>query len=375
MVAPSLHVRVLSTGAFVPGAPVSNEDLAKFVGPLPDDVLEGIQVKRRHWLVDPNTGEHHSSTSAMATAAARQALSRADIKPDDVDLLVMSTASPEYPLPASATYVQEELGLEQCAVVELRAGCVGAVQAFDLARRYLGAGDYRTALVIGAESISPALAPLFLGQDPERIRMRDRLALYTFGDGAGAAILRAVDRSTVDGDGVFATGCLGATRKPGMRILGGGTDAPAHVQKERRRLIDLQLDIRATAEVGPRVFTEGLTDMLTRSGLSLSEIDACVLPEGNAEYFSREMEDAGLTSEDFDLLQSRIVENLADVAATGSAAVPLALNDAWEKGRVSPGDRVMLLAIEASRFLYAGLTLTWEAPFPSVKEPARTERP
>ncbi|GAB3706360.1 3-oxoacyl-ACP synthase III family protein [Nocardiopsis oceani] len=368
MLTPSLHVRVLSTGAHVPGPPISNDDLAKLVGPLPQDVLQGMQVSRRHWLIDPATGEHQTSTSAMAAAAARQALARARVSADEVDLVVMSTASPEYPLPASVTYVQEELGLAQCAVVELRAGCVGAVQAFDLARRYLSDGDYRTALVIGAESISPALAPLFLGREPEKIRMRDRLPVYTFGDGAGAAVLRGVDRSAARGEGTYATGCVGALQRPGMRIVGGGTDIPAHRQQARKRMIDLQLDIRATAESGPRVFTEALTDMLNRSGLSLSEIDACVLPEGNAEYFTREMVQAGLTEEDFAVLQSRVLENLADVAATGSAAVPLALNDAWQSGRLRRGDTVMLLAIEASRFLYAGLTLSWNAPAPDKDE-------
>lgn len=358
------HTTLLSTGACLPGPPLTNADLEKYAGPLPEDVLEGIEVRSRHWIVDPSTGEHRTSTSEMAAAAGRQALARAGLEPGDIDLLVMSTASPEYLLPVAGTYVQEHLGLERCAVVELRAGCVGAVQALDLARRYLTDGSYGTALVIGSESISPVLAPLFLGGDPERVRMRDRLSLYTFGDGAGAMVLRAAEGEGAPGDGVFATECLGGRRKPGMRIVGGGTDAPLEKQRVRRRLLDLQLDIRGTAEFGPRVFTAGLQEMLVRSGLPLAAFDTCVLPEGNAEYFSSEMAAAGLTSEDYDLLQSRIVENLADVGATGSAAVPLALNDGWESGRVLPGRRVMLMAIEASRYVYAGLTLTWTAPTP-----------
>jgi 3-oxoacyl-[acyl-carrier-protein] synthase III len=360
------HVSILATGAHLPGDPLDNDDLARICGALPDDVLDGIQVQRRHWIIDPATGEHRTSTSAMATAAARQALDRAGVDAAEIDLIVMSTASPDYPLPVAATYVQEQLGLERCAVIEVRAGCVGAVQALDTARRLLADGTYRTALVIGSESVSPLLAPVFVGRDPDSVRMRDRLTVYTFGDAAAALVLRAGEPGSAQGHRTpaFATASLGGARKPGMLILGGGTDAPLAEQQRRKRLMDIRLDIPGTAQFGPRVFVEGIHDMLRRSRLTLADIDACVLPEGNAEYFSSEYGTAGLSEPDQALLSKNIVENLTDVGATGSAAVPLALDAGWAQGRVNPGDTVMLLAIEASRYLYAGLTLTWEAPFP-----------
>ena len=89
-----------------------------------------------------------------------------------------------------------------------------------------------------------------------------------------------------------------------------------------------------------------------------------LVPEGNAGYFSSELEEAGLSAEDWKLLDTRMVENLTDVGATGSAAVPLALDDAWTRGRIRPGDQVLLLAIETSRWSYAGAGLTWTAPNP-----------
>jgi 3-oxoacyl-[acyl-carrier-protein] synthase-3 len=361
------HVSVLATGAHLPGDPLDNEALARICGPLPDDVLEGIQVQRRHWMIDPATGEHRTSTSAMATAAARQALERAGVEPAEVDLIVVSTASPDYLLPVAATYVQEQLGLADCAVIEVRAGCVGAVQALDIARRQLADGTYRTALVIGTESVSPLLAPVFLGKDPYSVRMRDRLTVYTFGDGAGAMVLRAGEEGSAHEGSrqVFATRSMGGARKPGMLIVGGGTDVPLHEQQARKRLMDIKLDIPGTAQFGPKVFVEGIHDMLRRSGLALEELNACVLPEGNAEYFASEYGTAGLSEADQNTLSKIIVENLTDVGATGSAAVPLALDAGWTEGRVRPGDKVLLLAIEASRYVYAGLTLTWEAPFPT----------
>ncbi len=123
----------------------------------------------------------------------------------------------------------------------------------------------------------------------------------------------------------------------------------------------------------------GIHDMLERSGLALSDLDACVLPEGNAEYFASEYGTAGLSDEDQAVLSKTIVENLTDVGATGSAAVPLALDAGWAEGRIRPGHKVLLLAIEASRYVYAGLTLTWEAPpFPpgsDLRLPPGVRRP
>src|SRR2546425_4238939 len=97
---------IRSTGSFLPGEPITNADLELLVGPLPPDVLEGIQVKHRHWIIDPETGEHRINNSEMAAAAAEDALRAANVVAQDVDLLVLSTASPDYPLPPLVTLVQ-----------------------------------------------------------------------------------------------------------------------------------------------------------------------------------------------------------------------------------------------------------------------------
>src|SRR3954454_503261 len=179
-------VTIAATGAYLPGEPLSNADLECLVGPLPADVLDGIQVRERHWMVDPSTGEHLLSNSEMAAAAGLRALASAGLKPRDVDLLVVSTASPDFQLPPMATLVQDHLGIRACTALELRSGSAGAVEALDLARAYIERGSHEVALVIGSEAISPLLVPIFRGRDPQRIRMRDRMTLYTFGDGAGA---------------------------------------------------------------------------------------------------------------------------------------------------------------------------------------------
>jgi 3-oxoacyl-[acyl-carrier-protein] synthase III len=352
---------LLATGAHLPGEPIDNEQLERVAGSLPDDVLEGIQVKTRHWVADPHTGEQSQSNSQMAAQAASQALARAGVEADEVDLLVLSTASPEYHLPPTSTLVQEHLGLASCAAIDIRSGCAGSVEALDLARLYLERGDFDTALVIGSETISPLTVPVFLGQDPDRVRMRDRLGIYNFGDGAGAMLLRASEQ---EGVGIIGSAIrsMGGDRKPGMQVIGGGTHAPISEQLTAKRLIELKVDVVESGRFTPYVLTEALADTLTRCGVAADTIDVCVIPEGNAGYMTDELRKAGLLTPEWLALEHKIFENLALVGATGSAAVPLAVDHAWTTGRVKPGDTMMILAIETSKWKYAGMALPWTAP-------------
>lgn len=362
-------VKIVSTGACLPGDPITNADLEPRIGPLPHDILDGLEVKQRHWIADPATGEHRFSNSELAISAGLQALDRANLSAEDVDLLIVSTASPDFPLPPMVTLVQDGLGLRRCATLEVRSGCAGAVEALDVARLYVERGLHDTALVIGSEVISPLIVPLYKDKDPESLRLRDRITAYTFGDGAGAMVVQAAE----GGRGILgsAVACVGGGRKAGMQIVGYGTHAPIERQLAARRPVDLRIDVVESARFTPAVIAEGLAELLVRSGVRADEVEACILPEGNAGYLSDEMDAAGASTADWLELADRVHENLAVVGATGSAAVPLALDDAWTSGRVKPGHLVMLLAIETSKWKYAGTVLEWTAPVPAVAAPLR----
>jgi 3-oxoacyl-[acyl-carrier-protein] synthase III len=354
-------VKIASTGAYLPGEPLSNADVERLGGALPPDILEGIQVQTRHWLVDPETGEHREANSEMAAKAGRQALERAGVDAADVDLLIVSTASPDFPLPPMVTLVQDELGLRRCTSLEVRSGCAGAVEALDIARTYIERGSHRTALVIGSEAISPLLVPVYQDVEPQRIRMRDRIGLYTFGDGAGAILLQAAEPEETRGVVAASAATVGGGRKPGMQIVGAGTHAPVRRQMQAKRPVDLRIDVVASATHTPSVIAEALEDLLALGGVGAEDVAACILPEGNAGYLTDELEAAGIDTAHWDGLAGRVLENLAEVGATGSAAVPLALDHAWQNGRLAPGDLVMLLAIETSKWKYAGMILPWTA--------------
>jgi 3-oxoacyl-[acyl-carrier-protein] synthase III len=363
-------VRMLSTGSYLPGDPISNEQIEQYAGGLPEDVLEGIQVKTRHWIADPETGEQTEGNTELAYKAVKEALGLADVEPEEVDLLVVSTASPEYHLPPTSTFVQDKLGLERCATTDIRSGCAGAVEALDLARLYLERGEYETAVVVGSEAISPLIVPVFLGQDPGRVRMRDKLGIYSFGDGAGAMVLRAFDEE--DANGGFrraAIACVGGAKKPGMQVIGGGTHAPVHEQLAAKRLVEMKVDVVESGRHTPYVLTEGLRETVEHAEVSAESVDMCVIPEGNAAYMTDELREANLLTPEWTALEPKIFENLSLVGATGSAAVPIAVDYAWKTGALKQGDTVMLLAIETSKWKYAGTIFPWTAA-PVAEEPA-----
>ena len=112
------EVRIVSTGSYLPGDPIDNETLARLAGELPEDILDGLQVKTRHWAVDPETGEHLETNSEMAAKAVQEALDLGGVDVEDVDLLVVSTASPEYHLPPTSTFVMEKLGREAMTAID-----------------------------------------------------------------------------------------------------------------------------------------------------------------------------------------------------------------------------------------------------------------
>ncbi|HUG85255.1 MAG TPA: 3-oxoacyl-ACP synthase III family protein [Euzebya sp.] len=358
------RAQIVATGGYQPGDPIDNDEILRLVGPLAPDVQEGIAIQRRFWMIDPKTGEHLENNADMGFKAAMKALDTVGAEPGDVELMIYSTGTPEYHLPATVNLVQEMLGIESCATMELRSGGAGGVQGLDIARMMLERGDFRTALVIGAEAISPVMAPIFLGKDPHKIRMRDRMPLYMFGDGAGAFLLQASDDDT---GGIIgsATRAIGGLRKPGIQSIGGGTHAPIHEQMARKRLVDLQVDVVGAGDFTPVMVTESLTDTLTRSKIDVSTVDWCLIPEGNVGWMLDSLAEHGLLTPEWKALEGKIFDNLAQTGACGSAAVPLFLDHAWRTKMITPGHRVLLIGVEATKWIYGGAVVDWTAPTPA----------
>jgi 3-oxoacyl-[acyl-carrier-protein] synthase-3 len=357
-----MGVHIVGTGGYQPGEPILTSEIERLVGPLPDDVREGLSIDQRFWMIDPLTGEHRENNSDMAYKATVQALAAAGIEPADVDLLILSTGTPDYPLPPVVNLVQERLGIAECETLEIRSGGAGAVQGMEIARMKLERGDCGNAVVIGSEAISPVLAPVFLGKDPHSIRMRDRMPVYMFGDGAGAMVLK--ESSTPGGLLGGVSRCIGGLRKPGIHSVGGGTHAPIHEQVAAKRLVDLKVDVVGAGDFTPVMVTRAISDTVRQAGIDIASVDLCLVPEGNVGWMLESLKESGLDTAEWKALDGRIIDSLSVMGAVGSAAVPLFLDDAWRDGRVAPGRRVMLVGVESTKWIYAGAVVDWTAPSP-----------
>lgn len=363
-----MGARIASTGAYLPGEPITNEQIEEMVGPLPEDILAGMHMERRHWIVDPETHEHRDSTSGMAAKALAQALERAGIEPDELDLLIVATATGDYVLPPTPPLVQDALDIERCATLEIRSGGAGVVQGLDIARLYLESGIYRTAAVIGADSISPVQAQIF-GGSSKRFKVRDRLIVYMFGDGAGAVVMTAEDGPGVVG---CAVSCIGSGRAPGMEVRGGGgTHAPYLDQLAKGRPVDLWIDIEQATTFTATLTIEGIADALRTTGVDVESIDHLVTPEADTEWMARALAGDPALAESWAALAGKVYNALPLVGAPGCAALPLGLDHAWTSGVLKEGDRLLLLGMETTKWIYAGMVVDWTAAPPPASSEAK----
>lgn len=353
------YVNVLSCASYLPGDPITNQEIEELVGPLASDLLDDVSMDRRHWLIDRRTGEIKETNSEMSAKAAKRALEKANLSAEDVDLLVMSTCSPDFLLPASVTLVQERLGLRRAATIQVCSGCAGAIQAMDIANLYLSSGRYKTAVVIGTEVISPVLHNVYKERSIESIRLRDALSVYSFGDGSAALVLQASDQPNGAIIGQTALACVGGDKAVGMSVPLGGTAIPITQKAIDERLFTLKVDFKGSAKHTPYVLKEGLADTLQAAGVQAKDIDLCIIPEGNAGYLRNDLEKTGCLTQDWLDVEEHVYDNLRYVSNTGSPAVFLAFEQAVREGKVKSGDKVMFLAIETSKWLFGGLVFEW----------------
>lgn len=351
--------QIVGSGGYQPGDPIFNDTIESLAGPLPDDVLDGLSITQRFWMIDPKTGKHQDSNSGMSIKAARAALASADLETGDVDLMILATGTPDFTLPPTVNLVQEGLGLERCATMEIRSGGSGGVQAMDVARMWIEQGSATTALVIGSEAVSPALAPVYLETDPYKIRMRERLPLYMFSDGAGAVVLRASDTDQGLRRGVHQA--IGGLRKPGIHAVGGGTHAPLLEQQRSKRLVDLRVDVVGAGEFTPVMVSEAVTETLRVGEVTAEDLDWCLIPEGNVGWMLDSMKESGTMTPEWKALDGHIIDNLSNTGACGCAAVPLFLDHAWRTGEFRQGQRVALIGVEATKWMYSGIVCDWTA--------------
>ena len=303
---------LLGTGSALPARIVTNDELAETVDTSDAWIVERTGIRTRHIAAEGET------TATLATQAAERAIAAAGLTPQDIDLIILATATPDQTVPAAATKVQAALGIDDCVAFDVAAVCSGFLYAVTVADSMIRAGGARRALVIGSETFSRILD------------WQDRTTCVLFGDGAGAVLLGA-EESAEGARGILAAKLHADGRHNQLLYVDGGPSTTGTVGKLRMK--------------GQEVFRHAVTNLASvlnevmgQAGLSTDQIDWLVPHQANARILDA-------TARKLKLSPDRVVVTIDRHANTSAASVPLALDLAVRDGRIKAGDLVVLEAM------------------------------
>ena len=318
---------IRGVGAYLPRRIMTNADLARIVDTSDDWITERTGIKQRHIAGD---GE---LTSDLGIAAARQALVRAGIDPVDVDLVICATATPDKTFPATAVRIQAGLGITKGAAFDLQAVCSGFVYGLATADNFLKAGQFKRALVVGAETFSRILD------------WSDRGTCVLFGDGAGAVVLEAQSQHGDRHDrGILATRLRSDGRFEDLLYVDGGpgsTKTTGH----------LRMNGREVFRHAVQKISGVIEETLVMSGYAADEIDLYVPHQANKRILDGIAKKLGVSPE-------KIVMTLSHHGNTSAASIPLALNQAFEEHRIAEGNLVLMEAMGGG-FTWGAVLARW----------------
>ena len=318
---------IRSVGAYLPKKVLTNDDLSRIVDTSDEWIRERTGIRRRHIAAD---GE---LTSDLGIAAARQALVRANIDPVDIDLVICATATPDRTFPATAVRIQAELGISNGAAFDIQAVCSGFVYALATADNFLKSGQFKRALVIGAETFSRILD------------WSDRTTCVLFGDGAGAVVLEAQPQhGTREDRGILATRLRADGRYEDLLYVDGGPGSTKTTGQ-------LRMNGREVFRHAVQKISGVIEETLLESGYAADEIDLFVPHQANARILDGISRKLGVSPE-------KIVVTLSEHGNTSAASIPLALNHAFEQHRLKEGNLVLVEAMGGG-FTWGAVLARW----------------
>jgi 3-oxoacyl-[acyl-carrier-protein] synthase III len=319
------RVQIIGTGAYIPAHVMTNHDLARLVDTSDEWITTRTGIKERH------IAAKNEATSDLAAKAAKRALDDAGLKAEAVDLIVVATATPDMFFPSTACFVQKELGIKECVSFDLSAACSGFLFALQTAHALLEGGQYKTALVIGAEKLSAIT------------NWKDRSTCVLFGDGAGAAVLQK--RSGAAGIlSIFLRS--DATHTDILKVPGGGSRHPATADVVEKRLNTIHMEGKEVFKLAVHKMLSAAQQALKMAGKKESDLTLLIPHQANLRIIDAIAERVAVARE-------HIFVNVDKYGNMSAATTIVALDEARRQGRVRRGDLVELIAF--------GAGLTWGA--------------
>lgn len=322
-------VSIAGTGVYLPEKVVTNEDLAKIVDTNDEWIYTRTGMRERRIARDDQ------ATSDLAAEAAKAALADAGVSAEEIDLLIVATLSPDMFFPSTACFVQEKIGAKNAYCYDLGAACSGSIYALETAKNQIACGAVETALIIGAEKMSTFLD------------WEDRGTCVLFGDGAGAAVLKASETGRGIMKGSFGSdGSLADL----LWTPGGGSRNPMTHEMIDQRQQYLKMQGREVYKHAVKQMTQSVTDVLDLNGLTADDIKSFVAHQANA----RIIEAIGKRLDVMD----RMFMNVEKYANTSAAALLIAVDEVVKSGTVQPGDKMLLVSFGGG-FTWGSTIVEW----------------
>jgi 3-oxoacyl-[acyl-carrier-protein] synthase-3 len=346
-------VRITGWGMYAPERRLTNADLERVVDTSDEWIVSRTGIRERRIAAANET------TATLSAIAGKRAIAVAGLQPDDIDVILVATLTPDYWMPSTGALVKEAIGNTRAAAMDIMAACSGFVYAYSVADAYLRSGAFKNALVIGAETLSRFLD------------FSDRGTCILFGDGAGAVVLSAADEEgggmrglemTTDPDGAYM-----------IWLPSGGSRSPASGGTLARGEHYVRMEGRETYRYATKTMATTALKAIERAGWKPDEIDLFIPHQANVRIIESVAKGLGLPMD-------KMFVNLDRYGNTSAASVPMALAEAVDSGRIKIGDKIVLVAFGAG-LTSGGIALEWTAdpalgaraasvePVASVREP------
>ena len=311
------NAKIIATGMYAPDNVVTNEYFDRLLGEDVGTWLEEyLTIKERRWCNDDE------STADLAERVSWILLDKANLKPKDIDLIILSTDTPEYISPSTASVLQYRLGAKNAGTFDINTACAGFVTAVDMGAKYIQTDDqYNNILVLGVYAMSKYL------------NLEDKKTTTLFADGAGAVILQSTTKncgwlaSQLHTEGQYADW---------MGIYAGGTKTSVNKTTIANHDHQLKFVKKFPKEINPITWTKMVTETVSRSGYKVSDIDMIFLTQININGIRETLDNLGLPMEKTHTVMDRY-------GYTGSACIPMALAEADALGKIKPGDLVVFM--------------------------------
>ena len=326
------RAHVTGWGRYAPSQVLTNADLERMVDTSDEWIRSRTGIRERR------VAAANETTASMAAVAGLRAIRTAGIEPDDIDLILLGTLTPDYWMPSTAALVKEAIGNTKAAAFDVMAACSGFVYGFATAQAYIASGLAKHVLVIGAELLTRFLD------------YTDRSTCILFGDGAGAVVLSASDEPG------GALGVEMTTEPQGAYMIwlpAGGSKSPPSAETISRGEHYVRMEGKETYRFATKTLASTALESIRRSGLQPSDIDLFIPHQANIRIIEA-------VAKGLDLPMDKMFINLDKYGNTSAASVPIALAEAVNEGRVKVGDNVVIVAFGAG-FTSGAVTINWTA--------------